>query len=250
MELLARKLYAITYERIHYEPIREDFLRWYIEAYDAYNGSLKAGTGDLIDMTLDAGTEAREYEPGNDLHTAIKVVDEADEILTYIFSWVSILCLLTSISFLGLGFTDYLPEIVWIQEYLLVVLGLIFAVGVTARPFYTVLSRTLHMNEELIRQYNRELAISHKRTREQDQFPNQLVSFYIWNSSLCSTVKQPVVVVLGVLRWISPSVYGYISVRIEESVKGDFEDETLLKIAGREYERYQSKDQFRRYERS
>lgn len=235
MERVGRLLYRHTYDRIAYEPIREDFLRWYRELYSTLRDDLRSDNSDLVTMSIDSGTEAREYEPDTALHTAINIIEGVKETVAYIFGWISVITGACAVGIFGVDILNLIPSYLPFQSAILRGLGILLLIPASCYPFYYLLTRTLEMDEELVRQYNRELVIPPGRIRDNERNTDNLMSYYIWHSSLCSTGKQPTIVVLGVIRYVWPRAYGYISYRIKENMR-DYRDDTLLKMLGREYQ--------------
>lgn len=249
MEWLGRLLYRHTYDRVAYEPIREDFLRWYLELYEALHDNLESDNSQLITMAINSGIEAREYEPDTRLHSAINVIEGVKETVRYILAWVSVISGLCALTIFGVDAIDLIPSYLPYQSTVLRGIGILLVFPTAGYPFYILLVKTLELDEELIRQYNRELVISPGRVRDDERYPDKLISYYIWHSSLCSSAKQPVIVILGMIRFLWPRAYGYISYRITENMKG-YRDDTLLKMLGREYQLFKRTKEERQIETS
>lgn len=247
MEALARLLYRVTYDRVAYEPIRADFLRWYEECYGAIEVDMESDNSQLVTMALEARSEACNYEPDAPGYNQLKTLNEAEEVVRYFAVWASIFCWPTAILLFltgGLGYVyDYLqlfPILIWLA------VGGVFFVAGSVYPFYYLLSRTLAANAELIRQYNEELVIPIARITSEERRRVDLIAYYIWHSSLCSTTNQCVIVFLGTMRRLFPPAYGYMCYRITENFSSNHDEmlehlarrdkESLARFAGREFE--------------
>jgi hypothetical protein len=240
MERIGRLLYHWTYDKVAYEPIREDFLRWYGELFETVNEDASSENSRIMEMTMEARTEAREYEPSSPAHTAIDVVDGVKETITFITAWASILGLGAFLALLSIDSFSIIPSRLPYQWVLIDIVTAVAFIATLVYPIYIIISRILLADEELVRQYNRELSLSLGEIRDNERYQNNLTAIYIWHSSLCSTTKQPIIVVLGTIRTISPRAYGYISYRISENMKSHFE-ESLREKLRREYQLYKQK---------
>lgn len=235
---LSRVIYRLTYDRIAYEPIREDYLRWYIECYRSRENELSMDNQELVTMTLDSGREAREFAPETPLHTAITGIEDIRQILMYFFALITVSSILLTGFLVWLGISGTVPVYFPNQSEIFITAGVICLIpAVGGYPFYYVITRTMFLNTQLIREYNKELVISPGRIMKRERFRDSLISYYVWHSSLCSTTKQAEIVLLGSIRKISPRIYGYICYRISQNIQSGFED-NLLRILGREYQLY------------
>lgn len=247
MKALARLLYRVTYDRVAYEPIRADFLRWYEECYGAIGVDMESDNSQLVTMALEARTEACKYEPDTPGYNHLKMLNEAEEVVRYFAVWTSLICCPTAILLLLTGTLGYvldylqvLPTLIWLAFG-----GLVLVAGL-AYPFYYILSRTFTANAELIRQYNEELAIPIARITSEERRRVDLIAYYIWHSSLCSTTNQSVIVFLGTMRRLFPPAYGYMCYRITENLSSTRDEMlehlverdtgSLARFAGREFE--------------
>lgn len=235
MRKVARYLSRYTYDRVSYEPIRGDFLRWYVELYETLDPALNSENSHWVTMAIDSATDAQQFEPDTPLHTAINVLEGVEETVAYFCAWCSILSLLGALCLFSVGSLNFVPEYLPKQSTISTGLGAVLLIPTLTYPLYFVISRTLQMDIEVIQQYNQELVIPTGRIREDERYPVNLVSYYIWHSSLCSTNKQPIIVILGIIRRIWPRAYGYISYRITENMK-EYRDDNVLKLIGREYQ--------------
>ncbi|GAB7093430.1 hypothetical protein JCM30237_05820 [Halolamina litorea] len=236
MDYLAKALHRATYDRVAYEPIREDFISWYVSAYRdlGIEEQIDWDNGRIVEKAIEARTEAQSYEPDTTLNTAIKVTSEVDAFIK------SVSALLTLVGFLLGGvlamFGLYNPysTSISVLSWAFSSGALIFPGG--ALPFYALLKYTVQTNSELIRQYNADLVVSIGRITRAERRRELTTAFYIHHSSLCSTKQVPVIVFLGLLRAISPGMYGLVSYRLKQDIS-EYEGSNFWKIAGKEYSR-------------
>lgn len=236
MDLLAKVIHKITYDRLAYEPIREDFLSWYLQAYHdlSLEEKIDADNGELMEMALEARTEATSYEPETALNSAIQVTSSAESIVKLATAFLTLFGGVVGGILVGIGFLDLFPTVISIVSGI-VGSGFLLIPG-SAYPAYVILKHTVQTNGELIRLYNEELVISIGRIRENERRHGKLVSFYVHHSSLCSTTQLPVIVILGVIRAVSPRIYGKICSRLKSNTFEYYED-NFLKVLGKEYAR-------------
>lgn len=238
MRLEAKILHRLTYDRIAYEPIREDFVRWYLSAYrdQSLGEEVELDNGQLMDLALKTREEAIQYEPDTSLNTAVDVVDSVGRTVKFFSAIATVVGISVGGLLLKIGLGP-LPEPEFLYSIILGSIGvLVLSFLGSALPLYTILKYITKTNEELIRLYNEKLVASIGRVRANDRRGEMLLALYIWHSSLCSTTKQTPVIMLGVIRAISPRIYGIVSHRLQEDI-GEFFETEFWEIVGREYVR-------------
>lgn len=235
MDILARLLHRTTFYRLAYEPIREDFLSWYQKAYYdlSLDEKMEVENSELVEMAVNARTEALTYEPDNTLSSAISVASDAEAIIGFTTALISILSIFVGSALFGIGFSHILPTIFSVPA---IIGGGIFIIPSIAYPSYKLIKYSVETNEELIRLYNEDLVVSVKRITENGRRPDLLTSYYIHHSSLCSTTKIPVIVVLGVIRTISPYMYGIICSQLQDDIS-KYQGQNFWQLMGKEYAR-------------
>jgi hypothetical protein len=234
MDSLARLLVWSTYDRIAYEPIREDFLTWYQRAYFdlSLDERLDANNSELLQRAIASRGEAINYEPDTKLNHVIHFAADAQSLIAVITAAFSLIGTCVGGSLILLGFSDILSKILSIGS--LAIGGGVLVVPGFAFPAYILTKHAIKTNEELIRLYNCKLAVPVNRITRNSRSPDLLTSFYVHHSSLCSTNQIPIIVVLGVIRTISPRIYGIMSARVQEDISRYYK-QNIWNILGEEY---------------
>lgn len=236
MDYVAKALHKLTYDRIAYEPIREDFISWYFSAYDdlSIGERMDRDNGEIVEMAIQARHEALTYEPDTALSTAIKVTSEADSIIKVVSSILTLIGISVGSIFFVMStvnpFNDLITPLFGVLGS-----GMLIIPG-SALPVYILIKYTIQTNSELIRLYNEEMVIPIGRITQNERWTGKTTAFYIHHSSLCSTTQIPVIVFLGVLRVISPKVYGIVSQRLKADIS-EYNEDNFWKVMGKEYAR-------------
>jgi len=236
MDLVAKALYKVTYERIAYEPIRDDFISWYIHAYRelSIGEKLDKNNGELTKMALESRSEALRYEPDDTLSNVVDVTSQIESVVKTVTAISSLIGLSAGALFLWVGTHVPFPAVVSVVSGLTG--SILVVVPGSALPLYVILKSTIKTNGELIRLYNKELTVSIGRIKQSERWEERVTAYHIHHSSLCSTTQLPVIVFLGVLRVVSPSIYGVVCHRLKADIS-EYQEHSFWEMVGREYSR-------------
>jgi hypothetical protein len=236
MDYVAKALHRLTYDRVAYEPIRDDFISWYFSAYNdlSLDNQMDRENEEIVEMAIETRYEAITYEPDTTLNTAIKITTEADKIIKFVSALLTSIGFIAGCILISLGVINPLSGFTTIM-FAVLGSGAIIIPG-SALPFYMVIKYTIQTNSELIRLYNEEMVVSLGRIRKNKRWSAKTTAFYIHHSSLCSTTQIPVIVFLGVLRVVSPKTYGIVCQRLKADIS-EYNEDNFWKVMGKEYAR-------------
>jgi hypothetical protein len=235
MGFLARVIWYFGYNRVWYEPIREGFLSWFRQAYeiDEVRTTFENHDQDLVERAVISGQEARNPSKHNRSALLFNVVTEAVASIKFVITVLSIIGISLSVSGFGLLMTESTQRI----GATLGISGLALSGIVLSVPsFYYFLSHLIRNNIDFWKRFNKELHIGIGRIRENERKPANLMAFYFWNNSLKSPKTLAIVVILGMIRKISPYTYGIISERLRNDVNDFFYERNLKKKLARDYQ--------------
>ncbi|MFC7228973.1 hypothetical protein N0B31_16330 [Salinirubellus salinus] len=212
MNVLSKLLFqTISIQR--YKSVREDFLRTYRAALTIpeIRGQVEfLSNSQLREQSKEDGRTAPEYDPHAKVHKPLKILDGAYRFLWAVLAFCFVLALPLSAGINTL-FKSYLQFVDEIPNLLLSFLP--FEIVVVIMLYLYLLGQ----DSDLIRRMNDGLRITSGRiegTRRRDE----LLSFYVWNSSLHSRKKIPVLGFLVILNTVGGRMYRYVMDTVEQNV--------------------------------
>ncbi|WP_435347436.1 hypothetical protein [Haloarchaeobius sp. HRN-SO-5] len=241
MDFLARFIHWATYDRIAYEPIREDFISWYYSAYQDLpeEEKLQLDNNEIVTMAIEARDEAIQYEPNTPLNSAIQVTNEAKSVIGLWTAIVGLTGATAGTALFGLSLSNLVSGLVSLIMGLFG--GALLGVFAPLLPLYVILKHTIETNGELIRLYNQDLVVSVGRIQRDKRKADVVIAYYFHNSGLCSTSTLPAVIILGIIRVASPWLYGIISNELKSNIT-EYRTENFRRAVRKQYARIRKQE--------
>lgn len=228
MTRLAEWVFRIGYRTHRFEPLRDDFIRWYATAYDLPEIKQAFADIDVSKLAYRTGRSAKEFDPDN---LVIEAFDAVDMILEVVSTWFNYL------KVIGAAFALLSASTYTVVQSLLLSLPIAGIAGLFLAPpaLFYVLNHWVQSNVELVRLFNEQLAKVDKEnwTERRQQYR---VAFFLWNRSLHKPRTISVLVLLAVVRALSPRMYGNISEYIHENLI-EYHEKGVWEVSKRELRR-------------
>jgi hypothetical protein len=225
---LAEWLFKVGYLPIRHQSVKHEFLRWYrTAALDSYViEGLDADNADLTSLALDAASHAEHFDDEVRILEIFEIFEKKLEQLETWFHYI----VLGSVLFGGsMTATGVYAVRAYLIELVLSALGVLTGgSALVAISLYYALKHYLNNSAELIKLFNEELTEKPGHIRRHDREWPDLAAAYFWNESLSRPPTILVLILLSVIQFIRPSLFGRISAdlqfNIQEFIKMDAKD--------------------------
>jgi len=235
MRSLAELLFDWGYFRQAQGAVKTSFLSWYYEATQSerIQNGLEASNPELIELAIKSANQAEKFDQENRVSEIVRIMEDyeqrADDLINYV-AFLAILVVGSAAATDLLRFVDLFSSVA-IQ----LVAGIFSVSSLLVYTSYRVIVHQIKSNSELIKKFNKELTERPGDVRKKDQDWNWLAAQVFWNRSLLSPSTHVCILLLSIIRLISPRTFGYIS--------GDLRDEIqdFVSMNSRQIIRHQTK---------
>lgn len=219
MQTLSDWLFEIGFFPIIHEAVKQDFLSWFYKASQSelLSREVDLNNSQLTELALEAQIEAENFDQSNSVLELIKIFEDfKGSIDTFIYYFAGGMMIVGS----GLSATDIFQIRDLIYTSILGTIGeIIFVSGAGIVIVYKIAIHQMKTNSELLSKFNEALVEKPGEVRRNDQDWNRLAAQVFWNKSLLSPTTHICLIILSVIRTISPRFYGYISADIQQNAK-------------------------------
>lgn len=189
----------------------------------------RADPQDVKNEAILEGENASNYQPHKTVLTPVAFADQL-----YLLIWAILLFLFGLSTYLGWKASEYVLHLLDLHSFEIHSL----VTGVPAMAYSGVIFYVffLQRNTKFVQEMNRDLRIPVRRINRRGVKTRRLMTYKIWNRSLRSNRKLPVMYFLVLLRKVAPRIYDFVVDGLVLGFPKVYEQETTLwRLCGRLY---------------
>jgi len=216
---LAELVFDYGFHQTTHNAVKESFLAWYYEASksELVSDGLDADNSDLHQSAQEAQRDAENFQENHAVPKLVQFLEELEAKITTGFYYGALIAILFGGGLTAAGVLE-LQTLVW--RVLFSSIGVLLGVsGVVVLVSYRVVSHQIKSNSELVAKFNQELVMKPGDVRSMDQDWHRLAAYVFWNRSLLSPSTHIGLIVLAVIRRLSPRLYGRIEANLREDIR-------------------------------
>jgi uncharacterized membrane protein YkgB len=219
MRSLAELIFELGYLPKIQDPVKDSFLTWYYEASksDKVVRGLEADNPELSGLAIQAYQEAQNFDRTNEVVQLTETIGDLEKTIKIYAMYLAVGALVFSGGLTAAGIFHLTNSLFSTLAKITGSLVGLSTAGLIA--IYRVLIHQIRTNSELVKKFNQELAEKPGDVRSNDQDWHYLAAQVFWNRSLLSTRTHNCLILLSVIRTISPSLFGYVSADLQEDIQ-------------------------------
>lgn len=171
----------------------------------------------LSDLAQNARVEAENFDENNQLSQLVSLFEEWKSRIEMQFYYIAGILMALGAGTSAVGVLQVKDSL--FSAVVEILSGALLIGGVTLVITYKILQHQVKTNSDLVTRFNQELSEKQGNIRGNDQDWHRIAAQFFWNKSLLSPTTHICLVLLSVIRALSPQIYGIIVADLRAEVQ-------------------------------